>query len=953
MNRLLKYHSRFFFILLVIVMICGGGSETFGQSNTVSVPLYELPGRKMSLPVNLVYNTRGIKVDAIASPVGMNWDLSAGGAIRRVVRGEPDELHPTEHSTGGFCNNTSTSLDNLNFEDLDNMAKQKIDGEPDLFYYYFPGGSGSFVVEDNQFYTIPYKDVLIESSFCSNSESQWTITDSRGFKYIFGATEASRESLIPNTYLDDFPLGLPRDYVTSWNLTQIIGPDGVVEFSISYTQPPQPYKYSLTHMNRYELESSDCDGATDGYKESKSEYTVTESYPAVITGSQGRLEFDFTKVREDVTSELTGVAGALALENLRVVNDDDVEIFRYEFLTSYSQSLASPSSDFNWNALCSNSHCKRLFLDGIDKVAGTSRINYRIFSYHNRDIIPWRNSPYKDHWGYFNHNISYDPPENTSAFYIPKSSLAGKEYGWIDKKPSTNSAKFLDQHLNGMLSSIELATGGIIEYEYIRNSGRLIDDGQLIGNELTGPGLSISQIRHDPGTGVISATSYEYDEGYFFEPQYAKTYQKAANSLVFIIPILGLPINDQCVSDFTVISEEPSSPLGDFVGSEMRYGSMREIREDGAYTQYDFTGYQDQPDGIPQTTTEYFFGNFQVSEASDPDGAPFSSYSYRGWKRGQIKQVSQFDVDGNEVARTSYAYEFSPLVKKEINAVAVSMQYESIINTSRYTLISQPSYMIKSEEYLADMDEPWDRMTSSTSYEYEQEHNQLVNEITTGSDGSMYRTTYTYPFDYVNATSSSGAEEAQAIAKMEELHMHSVPVEIVQYKDDEVLGASLQLYKDYGTGVPRIYPCKSFVLETGLSLPTSGQPIFDRFDVFDITGANQLSIDNHYPYSSDEPVLENISYDPYGNVTESKSNSGLTTAIYEYDTETHSLVKSSTINGVTTTYTYRPLVGVLTETDRNGQKIEYEYDVFGRLEWIKDHKGNYLQRYEYSYVNEQ
>ncbi|MEM8896387.1 MAG: hypothetical protein AAGC88_17540, partial [Bacteroidota bacterium] len=480
-----------------------------GQSNQITVPLYELPGRKMNLPVSLVYNTRGVKVDAIASPVGMNWDLLAGGSIRRVVRGEPDELHPTAYSTGGFCYNTSSSLDNLGFSGLDNIAKQKMDGEPDLFYFYFPGGSGSFVIEHGQFYTIPYQDVLIESSFCTNSESQWTITDARGFKYVFGNTEESRESLIPDTYLDDAPIGLPRDYITSWNLTSIVAPDGVNEFSISYTQPPQPYKYSLTHEILYQLESSDCSGEQSGYKESKNEYTVTESYPYEIIGSQGKLVFDFTKVREDVVSEVPGQAGAMALDNIKVINKDDVEIYRYEFLTSYSQSLSNPRNAvaYDWSTLCSNSDCKRLFLDGIDKVSGADRINYRSFNYHNRDVIPKRDDPYKDHWGYFNFNPSYDWPDNDNNKHIPKSTLNGESYGDVDKDPSVNS-KFPDHHLNGMLTSVVLATGGTLEYEYVRNRGATIDDGLLTNGSSTGPGLSISKIKLDPGSGEIIETTF-------------------------------------------------------------------------------------------------------------------------------------------------------------------------------------------------------------------------------------------------------------------------------------------------------------------------------------------------------------------------------------------------------------------------------------------------------------
>ncbi len=53
-----------------------------------------------------------------------------------------------------------------------------------------------------------------------------------------------------------------------------------------------------------------------------------------------------------------------------------------------------------------------------------------------------------------------------------------------------------------------------------------------------------------------------------------------------------------------------------------------------------------------------------------------------------------------------------------------------------------------------------------------------------------------------------------------------------------------------------------------------------------------------------------------------------------------------------TTYTYKPLVGMTSQTDPNGQTIFYEYDDLGRLTQIKDCNNRLIQKTEYHYANQ-
>jgi YD repeat-containing protein len=62
-------------------------------------------------------------------------------------------------------------------------------------------------------------------------------------------------------------------------------------------------------------------------------------------------------------------------------------------------------------------------------------------------------------------------------------------------------------------------------------------------------------------------------------------------------------------------------------------------------------------------------------------------------------------------------------------------------------------------------------------------------------------------------------------------------------------------------------------------------------------------------------------------------------------------IHSSMVNAMVYTYTYKPLVGISSETDPNGNTTSYEYDNFGRLKSIKDIDGNIIQEYKYHYKN--
>jgi YD repeat-containing protein len=218
-----------------------------------------------------------------------------------------------------------------------------------------------------------------------------------------------------------------------------------------------------------------------------------------------------------------------------------------------------------------------------------------------------------------------------------------------------------------------------------------------------------------------------------------------------------------------------------------------------------------------------------------------------------------------------------------------------------------------------------------------------------------------------------------------------IPVEISEYviKDSKeyFTGASHTVY-DYRNGIP--VPVKEYKIETKNML-TDFSPCIRLFDGKEVIY-----------YEKDDSYIEKFLYTRYddkGNVLEMKDKaSGLTICYiwgYNFEQPIAKVVNASysdiedvigsdmtmlnygykfvgetplelTDNDVckmldilryklpeahVTTYTYKPLVGMTSETDVNGVTIYYEYDNFNRLKCIKNHDGNILKYYEYNHLN--
>ena len=104
----------------------------------ISVPMFSLTNGSINASVSLDYDAGGVRVDQIATNVGLGWSLAAGGVITRSVLGLPDELNNPPYFPPNSFNPTLAqpleyyiSADYIYARDLVN---NNVDLEKDIYY---------------------------------------------------------------------------------------------------------------------------------------------------------------------------------------------------------------------------------------------------------------------------------------------------------------------------------------------------------------------------------------------------------------------------------------------------------------------------------------------------------------------------------------------------------------------------------------------------------------------------------------------------------------------------------------------------------------------------------------------------------------------------------------------------------------------------------------------------
>jgi|GEM_PF-5169361 len=175
----------------------------------ITIPIYSLKVGAFTFPISISYNASGIKVTEIASRVGLGWTLNAGGMIAQNAMGILDGYEPMLVPPATYdptCGNANC-VPNADYY----LAKDILDGriydtEPDVYIYNFLGFSGKYVNTPTGTATLPFtSDITFDGG----------AIDKNGNTYLFEASESSFVFRNCNSYAKN-PLsqGITANYLT-------------------------------------------------------------------------------------------------------------------------------------------------------------------------------------------------------------------------------------------------------------------------------------------------------------------------------------------------------------------------------------------------------------------------------------------------------------------------------------------------------------------------------------------------------------------------------------------------------------------------------------------------------------------------------------------------------------------------------------------------------------------
>lgn len=245
----------------------------------------------------------------------------------------------------------------------------------------------------------------------------------------------------------------------------------------------------------------------------------------------------------------------------------------------------------------------------------------------------------------------------------------------------------------------------------------------------------------------------------------------------------------------------------------------------------------------------------------------------------------------------------------------------------------------------------WIKLQETTTENYENGNLAMTHTTEFIYDESNNEFKGIEPIEIV--TKNSFGEEVRTELKYEHSFNVKEPTTIIQYENSEPKSIRKTVY--YPNGLPKYVFAKKEA--TTVNESSGSDDLVATFDKYDGRGnlqqytlANGIPVSIIWGYNGQYPIakVDGKTYASISSLADTLINLSDSGNLTVSSFEALRNISDAMVIG----YIYKPLVGITTIIQPNGQKETYEYDDAGRLIQVKDHEGNILNETEYHYYNQ-
>jgi hypothetical protein len=777
-------------------------------SITPTIPIVQIKSGSLTTSVSLV-NTGcgGIRVNEYASRVGLGWEISAGGYIKRTIRGKKDDMYFSQGNnnrgwldplSGSYPNDVllnsvtgqnygaainkdyecwvgSTTVNDINparqrhyYNSIhQNTFTGEYDTEPDIFEFNFSGISGSFVFDgEGKPVLIPYQNIEILPVMSSNGITGWTCTTSDGIKYLFNISP-EKTQIVSNTGIEDDPLTnyideskIETEYNSTWYLSRIDSPFG--DF-IKFTYYVEQQGY-LTFQYNSDSKTKYISGAVDiGPAPSATNFDASEINSHIITTVKVIYPMYLQKIEginESITFENDVNPRTDLGQNINFYPLKFVKLHRKN-LRNINQPILLKEFQFNYSYFFNSPRLKLMSLQ--QNCVGTDCLNVKPLIYrfkYSTTLLPKIDDLAKDLWGFYNANEISWVSSGYSGF--PSFSINDPIAGLVSNISGETKAPNYENSSGGILSEIIYPNSSSVSYQY--ESNQLSNIGSVGGFRIK---KIVTKENFLQPSILDNVTEYVYNSG-------DKDYRDNPNNFYKLNKFYQFHLN--CGSsgqppcserDFARLFYTINTEINSFYSRDyIRYTNVSEIHPGNGSINYEYTGFQSNPNALPEKRTFQYWLNPNISNYLETNSTAIlgnkTDFSY---ERGLLKAMTIFDKDGNLVKKIENVWEFNPVgyVPKQVVGLSVFVSnFFKMITTGPPTIyelefykhVSKWFYISSTIETTFDRSNSGKKLSIITNYHYNATTKDIDYIKSSNSDGSETFKYFKYINDYPEITSN-------------------------------------------------------------------------------------------------------------------------------------------------------------------------------------------------------